>query len=163
MKYNITIFLSVLSFILLLTSCSSTKYVPEEKFLLTKNTIDLNGDKANKEKLFPYIAQKPNSKGLGLPFGLWFYSLGNEDYEKKWDDKIKKYKDSSHFPTRMLSFKQTYGWANFNKGLNKWFFKSGQEPVLLDTNKTKKSVKNLSLYYLDQGFLEQKLIIKLIH
>lgn len=156
MKYNITIFLSVLSIALLLSSCSSTKFVPENKLLITKNNIKLDGDNANKEKLNPYIAQKPNSNALGLPFGLWFYSLGNKDFEKKWDDKILKYKDSSHFPTRMLSFKQTYGWANFNKGLNKWFFKGGQAPILLDTNRTKKSVKNLSLYYLDQGFFRAK-------
>lgn len=157
MKYNITIFLSVLGFAWLLSSCNSTKFVPENKLLLTKNSIALNGDKANKDKLNPYITQKPNSKLLNLHIALGVYGMGNKDYEKKWDDKILKYKDSNHFFTKVLSLKQTVGWANFNKDLNKWYFKNGEAPVLLDTKKTKKSLKNLQLYYIDQGYFKAKI------
>lgn len=161
MKYNITIFLSVLSLALLISSCSSTKFVPENKFLLVKNAIELNGDKASKDKLNPYITQKPNIKSLKLPFGLWFYGWGNKDFEQKWDDKITKYRDSIHFPTKVFSLKQTVGWANFNKDLNRWYFKNGEAPVLLNSKKTKKSAKNLALYYIDQGFFKAKIGYKI--
>jgi len=156
-KYNITIFLSVLGLALFLSSCNSTKFVPKDRLLLRKNTIELNGDKTNKEKLFPYIAQKPNSSVLNLPLALYIYGIGNKDYEQKWDNKILKYKDSSHFFTKVLSLKQTIGWANFNKDLNKWYFKNGEPPVLLDTKKTNKTLKNLRLYYIDQGFFKAKI------
>ncbi len=153
---------------ILLSSCSSVKFVPEDELLLVENSIELNGDNTKKGKLNPYIAQKPNSKGINLPnklpnlpFGLWIYGWGNKNFEKKWDDKILKYKDSSHFPTKLLSLKQTLGWANFNKDLNRWYFKNGESPVLLDSKKAKKSINNLTLYYIDQGYFKAKIDYKI--
>jgi len=162
-KYNITIFLSVISFTLLISSCSSTKFVPKNELLLVENSIELNGENTKQGKLNPYIVQKPNSKGINLPlglpslpFGLWIYGWGNKDFEQKWNEKIAKYRDSNHIPTKIFSFKQSLGWANFNKGLNRWYFKNGEPPILLETKKLKKSVKNLSLHYIDQGYFRAK-------
>ncbi len=151
-KYNITIFLAFLGLIFLVTSCKSTKYVPKEKHLLTKNSIKINGDEDSKENLNPFIIQKPNTKALGIPAALLFYNLGNKDATKKWNDKIIKYKDSTHFFTNILSLKQTVGYANFRKNLNTWFFENGETPVLLNLNKTKKTIRNLKLYYRGQGY-----------
>ena len=160
-KHNITIFLTLLSAVLLIWSCSTTKYVPKDKLLLTKNTVEIDGSKSKNDKLNPYITQQPNSKALVFPLKLWFYGLGNKNYEKKWNDKIIKYKDSNHFFTKIFSLKQSIGWANFNKDINKWFFKNGEEPVLLDTKKTKKTLNNLKLHFLNEGYFKANVAYKI--
>jgi len=155
-KYNITIFITFFTLILF-SSCKSTKFVPENKLLLTKNIIELNGEKSSKNKLNPYLIQKPNSKSLGL----WFYNLGNKDYQKKWDAKIIKYKDSNHFFTKVLSLKQMIGYANYKKDINRGLFKVGEKPVILDTLKTNKTLKNLRLYYIYEGYFKSKIDYKI--
>ncbi len=152
MKYNITIFSGLIAILFLVSSCKTTKYVPENKLLLTKNIIEINGNKNTETNLTPYIIQKPNSKAMGLPLSLWFYNMGNENYQKKWDQKILKYADSSHFATKVFSLKQSIGWANFNKSFNEWLFKNGEAPIFLDTLKANKTQKTLKQYYLDQGY-----------
>lgn len=104
----------------------------------------------------PYIIQKPNSKSLGL----WFYNLGNKDYEAKWDAKIMEYNDSNSFFTKLLSLKQMIGYANYKKKINKSLFKIGEKPVILDTLKTSKTLKNLELYYIYEGFFKTKVNYK---
>jgi len=140
-----------------LSSCNSTKYVPKNDRLLTKNTININSKQKTKDNLNPYVIQRPNSKVLGLSIPLYLYGWPKKNYEAKWDDKILVYKDSAHFFTNLLSLKQTIGYANFRKDLSKWFFENGEAPVLLDKNKTKKTVRNLKLYYIDQGYFNAKI------
>lgn len=154
MKYNITIFIWVFLSFLLFYSCSTTKNVPDQKLLLVENVVEVNGKKKTETNLNPYLIQKPNIKMLGIPFQLFAYNMGNPDSEKKWDDKIKKYQDSAHFWTQTLSLKQTVGYANFNKKINEWLFKNGEAPVILDEIKTKKTLKTLYQYYLDQGYFK---------
>jgi len=156
-KHNITIFLSIFILSFLLGSCNATKYVPEHKLLLYKYNVKVNNKENSNEKIRPYIIQRPNSKILKSPISLFFYNIGNKDYEKKWNNKILKYKDSSHFFTKIFSLKQTVGYANFRKNLNKWVFDNGEAPVLLSLKKTKKTVKNLQLYYIYQGYFNAKI------
>ena len=155
MKYNITIIISVLS-LLFISSCKSTKYVPKDKLLLVKNIIEVNGNKDTNNNLNPYIIQQPNSKAAGMKLGLWFYNIGNKDFEKKWNKRIEKYKDTTNTFTKIVSLKQSIGWANFWKDFNKWIFKNGESPVLLNFNKTKKTLKNLQLYYIYEGYFNAK-------
>lgn len=150
-KYNITIFSGFIAILFLVSSCNTTKYVPENKLLLKKNIIEINGKRNAETNLNPYIIQRPNSKAA-----LWFYNLGNENYKEKWDQKILKYADSNHFATKVFSLKQSIGWANFNKNFNEWLFKNGDAPILLDTLKTNKTQKTLRQYYLDQGFFNSR-------
>ena len=156
MKYNITIFFWVVLLVFLFASCKLTKNIPEQKLLLTQNIIEVNGKKKTEENLIPYIIQRPNIKMLGIPFQLITYNLGNPNYEKKWNDKILKYQDSAHFWTKVLSLKQTVGYANFRKTINEWTFKNGEAPVILDEVKTKKTLSTLAQYYLDHGYFKAK-------
>lgn len=140
-----------------ISSCKSTKFVPENKFLLTKNQIVINNKKASNSTLYPYLIQKPNSKSLGL----FFYNLGNKDYEKKWDAKIIKFKDSNYFLTKLLSLKQMIGYANYKKDINRGLFKIGEKPIILDTLKIKKTLQNIKLYYIYEGFFKTKVAYKI--
>ena len=51
-------------FLLLILSCSTTKYIPEGQYLLDK--VSLKTDSANNTQLLDFIKQKPNDSKFGL-------------------------------------------------------------------------------------------------
>lgn len=64
----------------LLTSCSSTKFVPDDKYLLTDVTFQSDDEDFDVSKLKPYVRLKPNSKWFSLfkiPLGI--YDLAGRD------------------------------------------------------------------------------------
>ncbi|NDV59744.1 BamA/TamA family outer membrane protein [Bacteroides sp. 519] len=80
--------LSFLIIILLLASCSSTKFVPEGAYLLDNVKIQTDNRKIKKEALEPYVRQNPNSKWFSLfKTQLHIYSLSGRD-STKWINKV---------------------------------------------------------------------------
>ena len=77
-------------FIIFFTSCNSTKYVAEEEFMLKENIVFIDSVKTNSGNLEKYILQKPNTRLLGLPLGLYFYNLGNPKSQKQLKNGLKK-------------------------------------------------------------------------
>lgn len=159
LKNKITIFIWVLLFIAGLQSCVSTKRVSDNQLLLKKNNVTIIGDEKAKTDLNPYIIQRPNTKFIGIPFlpiQLFAYNLANPEFEKKFQNRLLKYQDSSHFWTNTLSLKQTVGYANFIKNINIWLMENGEAPTILDTTKTNKTIETLQLYYINQGYFKAK-------
>jgi hypothetical protein len=148
-RYIYTVFTALL---IALTGCKSTKYVPEGKLLLKKNKILVNGKKKDARKLYPYLIQRPNS-GL-IPFKLYVYNMHEPDYIKKWDAKLFKYRDSTHWFTRTFSYKQARVYVQFRKNLNKWMIENGEPPSLISLAKTKKTLTNLKRHFLDMGYFK---------
>ena len=71
--------IQILLFILLvfITACSTTRKVPDDKFLLKKNTLSItNPEKdVNPGDLASLIQPKPNNRFMGIiPFKLWYYN-----------------------------------------------------------------------------------------
>ena len=65
-------------------SCSMAKYVPDDKYLLTKVQVKSNIPDVNNEELKGYLRQTPNNTILGFwPLKLGFYNLSNDD-STKW-------------------------------------------------------------------------------
>ena len=65
-------------------SCSMTKYVPDDKYLLTKVQVKSNIPDVNNEELKSYLRQTPNNTILGFwPLKLGFYNLSSDD-STKW-------------------------------------------------------------------------------
>ena len=68
---------------LLLSSCSLTKYVPENERLLRRNTIKSNVPEAPTDILEPFLQQTPNSYFISLArIELAFYSASGQDTSK---------------------------------------------------------------------------------
>ena len=68
-------------------SCSSTRHVSDEDYLLKKYKIKTNNKNIEKSEIKKYIRQKPNQRFLGMSFPLFLYNLSNPDKEKginKW-------------------------------------------------------------------------------
>ncbi len=81
----------LLPFILCFVSCSPTKYVPQDEYLLRSNEIKVTGAKnIKKEQLKPYIRQKPNKKIIGMRFHLWLYNRSKLDKNNKWNEWLRK-------------------------------------------------------------------------
>ncbi len=73
-------------FILLLSSCNPTKYVPANETLLENNHVVINEEGIKKSALVPYIKQTPNKRIFGARFYLGLYNLSNIN-KTRWPHK----------------------------------------------------------------------------
>jgi outer membrane protein assembly factor BamA len=76
------VFLINLFFIIVVSSCNPTKYVPNGESLLVENKIIINNDSLKKKEILPYIKEKPNKRILGVRFHLGLYNLSNIKKER---------------------------------------------------------------------------------
>lgn len=67
-----------LAIVFLLYSCSSTKHVPEDRYLLNRFKIETDNKKIDKKELETYIRPKPNKRILGIKFYLGLYNLSGD-------------------------------------------------------------------------------------
>jgi outer membrane protein assembly factor BamA len=70
-----------------LASCSTTKYVPQGEYLLTKARLEVEGEGLAKEAIEPLVRQQPNKTIFGkLPLYLMFYNLasGKDHLVARW-------------------------------------------------------------------------------
>ena len=72
----------------ILFSCSPVKFVPEEKYLISKVQVEIDNEKMSKESARALVKQKENYKILGFfKFHLHVYNLSSK---KKQDDWLKR-------------------------------------------------------------------------
>ena len=154
-------------------SCSPTKYILEDEYLLDNNKIlfeeDSLGDNNHVRQiridhLYPILKQKPNRKiGFGLArLHLRIYSLSNEERIQKRklvnknkadaknlkiDQKNIKRRAKNKLPKQYKVVKTTFG-----EGLRN----SGEAPVILDSLKIEKSIKQLSNQLINEGYFSNQ-------
>ena len=143
--------------IFLVTSCNSIKRVAEGEQLLTKNTVFVDDKKNPDPAINDYIIQRPNTKSLGLPLSLYFYNLGNPEGSKNTKEWAKTNPKTYSFFKNIFSEKQSIGVAKSFIGINNWFLRSGEAPVIIDDNKTKRTVENLRIYFQNEGYFKAKI------
>jgi len=146
--------------ILISVSCSSVKRLAKNEHLLKKNTIYVDQKKNTNKALNDYLVQKPNSRVLWLPISLYFHNLGNPKNSKtpkEWGTRNPK---TYRFFKGLFSEKQSIALANTFIGLNNWFLKSGETPVIINDKKNQRTANNLSAYFMTQGYFKNKVVIK---
>jgi outer membrane protein assembly factor BamA len=115
--------------------------------LLTNNTIIVDGKKDKSETISNLLYQKPNSK---VPLRLHIYNLARPNIDSLLQTKLT---DSSKQGTkRWLSKKQFFKMQESKLHFNKWLQKTGEAPVIISEEKTKKSVKRVQDYYINNGW-----------
>ena len=117
--------------VMLLMACSTTKHVPEGKYLLDDvkiNITDKDKDTPLKSaEMMNYLRQIPNHKVLGgLRLQLAFYNLSG--------------KDSTNW-------------------FNKWVRRVGSAPVIYDPSLTDASVKQLSTALANKGYMNSTVTV----
>lgn len=85
------LFFFVATSLLLLYSCSSTKYVPKNEYLLNKSSVKVDAKNISYFDMEPYIKQKANYKTFELfKFPLFMYDLSGKDSTKWYNRALKK-------------------------------------------------------------------------
>ena len=152
LKNNIIILIILLSISLGFSSCNTVKYVSENDYLLTNNTIFVNDKKNVDDEINGYIVQRPNQLVLGVPFPLHFYNIGNKNFEPEFEEWKYNHPKTSNFISKVFSEKQTKGLYNFKKGTHNWWLTNGEEPVIFDKKKASQTVENLTSVYHNEGY-----------
>ncbi|MFT5103039.1 MAG: hypothetical protein ACI86C_000690 [Candidatus Latescibacterota bacterium] len=152
---KISLFLGI---ILILGSCNAVKHVPEDQFLLTKNTVNVDGEESTENGVLSQLSQKPNPKFpiLGIPFGLHIYNLADQKPDSTFYAWLHKSSKRERKLVNFLSEKQVDALDSSYVGFNKWLQKSGDAPVVIADDKTQKSIDRLKRYYASYGWLNAK-------
>jgi len=77
--------LLVLVLALLFSGCRSTRFVPNDRYLLNDVDIEVDNKQVDRDEVATYLRQKENLKILGfLKFHLWMYNLSDKDKAESW-------------------------------------------------------------------------------
>ena len=81
--YRIILFLMV--FLMFFASCSTTRYLGEDEYLLDKVVVDVNNPEVDKEELKSYLRIEENTRILGFfKFHLWLYNISSRKKPDGW-------------------------------------------------------------------------------
>jgi outer membrane protein assembly factor BamA len=140
----------------LIYSCDSVKRVPDNKQLLTKVEITVDGNSKIKEDLTGFIFQKPNARLLKVPFGLYVYNWARPNPDSVF--RAKYIEDTIRFKrmSAIYSEKQVYrlGESFYMKGFHELLKSTGEKPVIIDSSRTKRSEFKLRSHFYNNGFFD---------
>ena len=139
-------------FLVLFYSCNAVKRVGEDEFLLTENEVLVDSVKVKDEKVLSQLVQRPNSKVLGIPFGIFIYNIANPTPDSTFQKWLHKNPKREQRLVNFLSKKQVDEMGNSYIGINKWFERTGSAPVIIDAIRTSKSLERLKDYYSSFGW-----------
>ncbi len=154
MKHALNNILSFIIIAILMTSCDSVKRVPESDYLLTKNSVYVNDKKDNTETINNLLYQKPNSKILNYPLRLNIYNLARPNIDSIVNANLDKRPHKREHLESFLSKKQLNKYIESRISFNNWLKKTGEAPVILNEERTKKSIKRLNAYYINNGWFD---------
>ncbi len=138
-------------------SCDTVKRVSSDELLLTENTIFLNGEKIKESRIYNQLYQEPNAKLLGTPLRLHFYNLAKKNPDSAFQTWLYKK------PNRIRRLENIYSQKQVNKleeayiDLNNWIKKTGEAPVVIDEELTKKSKNRLQAWYFNNGWFDAEI------
>ncbi|MCF7560974.1 BamA/TamA family outer membrane protein [Sabulilitoribacter multivorans] len=135
-------------------SCDAVKRVSYDEHLLTKNTIIVDGEKDNTETLNNLLYQQPNSKipFLNIPLRLHIYNMARPNIDSIIDSNLNERPNKKENLENFLSKKQLNKYIQSRKDFNAWIKKTGEAPIIVDEDKTKKSINRLESYYINNGW-----------
>lgn len=156
MKKSITKISLFILTALIIFSCNSTKRVPNERRLLTKNDIYVDDKKDNGEEVTNQLYQKQNSAILGYRLRLNLYNLAKPKSDSLFKAKMIKNPKRYYRKASWLSKKQVkrLGESFLYSGFDNFLRKTGEAPIMLDTASTKKSLRRLKSYYYNRGYFD---------
>lgn len=154
MNRSLTKISLILGFAIVIASCNTVKNVPDNNFLLTKNTIEVDGEKIEDPGVFSQLVQRPNTKIplIGIPAGLHLYNLADQEADSTFNKWLYKKPKREQRLIRFLSKKQLDELGSSYIGFNAWLKKSGDAPVIINDSKTKKSLERIKLWYAKRGW-----------
>ncbi|MFN3639847.1 MAG: outer membrane protein assembly factor, partial [Flavobacterium sp.] len=158
MKIRFTKISLILLIITIILGCDAVKRVPEDKQLLIRNTVIVNENEDKREELNNLIQQQPNSKVLTIPFSLHIFNLAQPNPDSIFQEKIINNPRKFNFWKALISEKQVHrlGESFWYKGKHELLKKMGDEPVIIDESRAKRSELRLKTYFFNNGFFDVK-------
>lgn len=154
MKKQLSKILISLVLISYLYSCDAVKRVAKDEHLLIKTSVLVNDKKDNTETINSLLYQKPNRKIAGIPLRLHIYNKARPNRDSLFEAWLDKN------PKRRARLERRYSEKQVNKlkqsvlGFNNWLKNTGEAPVIVNENKTKRSVRRLKDYYINNGWFD---------
>lgn len=133
-------------------SCDAVKRVPEDRYLLSKNTVYINEKKDKTETINNLLYQKPNSKLLKTPLRLHIYNLARPNIDSIVNANLDEKPNKRNRLESFLSKKQLDKYVESRINFNNWLKKTGEAPVVVNEERTKKSITRLNDYYINNGW-----------
>ena len=158
MKYTLTKISLFIVLLGLFFSCNAVKRVPDDKYLLTDNTILVDSVKVKEAGVYSQLAQKPNPSIplIGFPLGLHIYNMADPQPDSTYNRWLHKRPNREKRLTKLLSKKQVDGLDSIYVGFNKWLQKSGDAPVIISDQKIEKSSERLKRWYASYGYFNNE-------
>ncbi len=156
-KNRLIIFFGLL---LVLASCSPTRRLKENEYLLVKNSVVESKPlkKSEKDDISEYVLPRTNKKFLGFwRFYLQIYNLPNPDKlalkkEKQLMKLNEKNQKIAEYNSKLPENKKPKKFKKESLLFGEWLQKNGEAPVLLDSIKIRKSKELLTNYAQNKGF-----------
>ena len=144
--------------IALLSGCNTLRKVPKGKHLLTKNEFIINGKTSSDEEVQNMAYQKPNTKVLWFRFRLFMYNLALQNPDSVYKSKFILHPDKYIRKSTWLSKKQVdrLGKSFYYFGIHEFLKTNGEQQVLFDENRSKKTLLRINSYYERKGFFNIK-------
>ncbi|MDC1197779.1 BamA/TamA family outer membrane protein [Algibacter sp.] len=148
--------LSKILFLVLLTiglySCDTVKRVAEDEHLLSKTSVIVNDKKDNTEIINSLLYQKPNRKIASIPLRLHIYNTARPNRDSLFETWLNKRQKRRARLERRYSIKQVNKLKQSVLGFNNWLKSTGEAPTIVNEDETKRSVKRLKDYYINNGW-----------
>ena len=144
----------ILGLIILFNSCDAVKRVGENQLLLTNNKVIVDGEETTDGGVMSQLLQKPNNALpiVKIPLGLHIYNLADPKPDSTFTQWLHKKPERENRLVRFYSKKQVDRLGVSYRGFNKWLENSGKSPVIIQNNKTKKSLERIKLWYKKRGW-----------
>lgn len=147
-------------FLNLLGSCTPTKYVAENQYLVDKVEIKKQKEALEKEELRKYLKQQPNKRVLGFRFHLSLYNLSDIEKNNWFNNWLRKIGEEpviyDEFQTdktvRQLSLYLKNKGYYYNKVTDSVFLKDKRAEIVyrIEANKPY-TIQNINYFFEDTG------------
>ncbi len=148
--------------LVLIISCNAVKRLGPDQSLLVKNEIFSDGEKVKDPKIYSRLYQEPNTRILGFPLRLHFYNLARPNIDSTLTVKFLENEKKRRKLTALLSKKQFERYIHSKAEFNEWIKRTGEAPVLVNREESKKSLNRLKSWYWNNGWFNVETDYKII-
>lgn len=144
-----------MAIVFIFSSCSSTKYLKDNQYLLKDNKVTLEEKSIDRSEVKNYAKQKSNRGLLGWPFYVSLYNMVNPDKEVE--------RDLKREPKLLAKNKKRLAKGKKIKAnpfyFSRWWRSSvGEAPVIYDAKTIPESMLSMSAYLRNQGYYYSNII-----
>ncbi|HKJ48444.1 MAG TPA: POTRA domain-containing protein, partial [Christiangramia sp.] len=127
-----------------------------------KNEIFSDGEQVKDSRIYSRLYQKPNTRILGFPLRLHFYNLARPNIDSILSEKYLENETKKRKLISLLSKKQFDRFLKSKVEFNQWLKRTGEGPVLVNEEETKKSENRLKSWYWNNGWFNVETDYKII-